>query len=130
MGQRYILDTNTVIDYVGDKLPQDSALAMDKLVDDEINISIIVKIETLGFNGEDSEMQKLSDFLGLAKIFYIDDLIADKTIDLRKKYRKLKLGDAIIAATALANNLTLISRNTKDFEDISGLTCVNPYEMK
>ena len=26
--------------------------------------------------------------------------------------------------------LTLISRNTKDFEDISGLTCINPYDLK
>ena len=130
MGQRYILDTNTVIDYYGDKLPQDSALAMDKLVNDEMNISIIVKIEALGFNGKESEMQELKDFLSLAKIYYVDDLIADKTIDLRKTYRKLKLGDAIIAATALANNLILISRNTKDFEDISGLTCINPYELK
>lgn len=130
MAQRYILDTNTVIDYIGDKLPQNSALAMDKVVNDELNISIIVKIETLGFNGEDSEMQKLKDFLSLAKTYYVDDLTAEKTIDLRKTYRKLKLGDAIIAATALANNLTLISRNTKDFEDISGLTCINPYELK
>ena len=130
MGQRYILDTNTVIDYYGDKLPQDSALAMDKLVNDEMNISIIVRIEALGFNGKESEMQELKDFLSLAKIYYVDDLIADKTIDLRKSYRKLKLGDAIIAATALANNLILISRNTKDFEDISGLTCINPYELK
>lgn len=130
MEQRYILDTNTVIDYIGDKLPQHSALAMDKLVNDELNISIIVRIETLGFNGEETEMQKLKDFLSLAKNYYLDDLIADKTIDLRKIYRKLKLGDAIIAATALANNLILISRNTKDFEDISGLTCINPYELK
>lgn len=130
MGQRYILDTNAVIDYVGDKLPQNSALLMDKLVNDELNISIIVKIETLGFNGEDSEMQKLKDFLSIAKIFYVEDLIANTTINLRKIYRKLNLGDAIIAATALANNLTLISRNTKDFEDISGLTCINPYELK
>ena len=130
MGQRYILDTNTIVDYVGDKLPQDSALAMDKVVNDELNISIIVKIETLGFNGEDAEMQKLKDFLSLAKTYYVDDLTAEKTIDLRKTYRKLKPGDAIIAATALANNLTLISRNTKDFENISGLTCVNLFELK
>ncbi|PWK28358.1 hypothetical protein LV89_01142 [Arcicella aurantiaca] len=75
-------------------------------------------------------MQKLKDFLSLSKIYYVDDVVADKTIYLRKKYRKLKLGDAIIAATAMANDLTLISRNTKDFENISGLTCINPYELK
>jgi len=130
MEQRYILDTNTVIDYIGDKLPHDSASAMDILVNDELNISIIVRIETLGFNGTEPEMQELKDFLSLAKIYYVDDLVADKTIELRKTYLKIKLPDAIIAATALANNLTLISRNTKDFEDISGLTCINPYEFK
>jgi predicted nucleic acid-binding protein len=130
MGQRYILDTNTIIDYVGDKLPQDSALIMDRLVDEELNVSIIAKIETLGFNGEESEMQKLKDFLSLSKIYYVDDVVADKTIYLRKTYRKLKLGDAIIAATAMANDLTLISRNTKDFENISGLTYINPYKLK
>ncbi len=130
MGQRYILDTNAVIDYVGDKLPHVSVLAMDRIVDEDLNTSIVVKIETLGFNGDESEIQKLKDFLSIGKMYYIDDLIADKTIDLRRTYRKLKLGDAIIAATALANNLTLISRNTKDFEDIAGLTCINPYELK
>jgi predicted nucleic acid-binding protein len=86
---------------VGDKLPLTSALAMDKLVNEELNVSIIAKIEVMGFNGDLSEMQKLNNFLKLATMFYIDDSIADKTIDLRKTYRKLKLGDAIIAATAL-----------------------------
>lgn len=35
--------------------------------------------------------------------------------------------DAMIAAIALANKLTLVTRNTKDFEDIKGLTLVNPW---
>jgi len=35
----------------------------------------------------------------------------------------------VVAATALENSLTLISRNAKDFKNISGLDIINPYEL-
>ena len=129
MGKKYILDSNAVIDQVGNKLPNEAALIIDEIVNEELNTSIIVKIEALGFNGEDSEMQKISDFLALSNTFYIDELVANKAIDLRKTYKKLELGDAIIAATALLNNLIILTRNTKDFQNITGLECINPYEL-
>ena len=56
MGQRYILDANTVIDYVGDKLPQQAAEALDILINNELNTSVVVKIEVLGFNGVPEDM--------------------------------------------------------------------------
>jgi predicted nucleic acid-binding protein len=46
-----------------------------------------------------------------------------------EKYAKIKLPDAIIAATAIVNNFVLLSRNTKDFEGIEGLEIVNPYQL-
>ncbi|QDK79699.1 type II toxin-antitoxin system VapC family toxin [Spirosoma sp. KCTC 42546] len=129
MGKHYILDANTVIDYVGDRLPESAALAMDNFINDDLITSIVVKIEVLGFDGDPGEMKKLNDFLALATIFYVDDAIADKTIDLRKTYKKLKLGDALIAATALVHGFTLLTRNTKDFQSIAGLACVNPHDL-
>ncbi|MBC3785588.1 hypothetical protein FHK02_2055 [Spirosoma sp. LMG 31448] len=102
---------------------------MDNLLNDELTTSIVVKIEVLGFDGDPEEMQKLNDFLGLATTFYVDDAIADKTIALRKTYKKLKLGDALIAATALVHGFTVLTRNTKDFRSITGLVCVNPHEL-
>ena len=36
--------------------------------------------------------------------------------------------DAQIAAIALANGLTVATRNTKDFENIDGLTLANPWQ--
>ncbi|MDZ7900751.1 MAG: hypothetical protein U5N85_22325 [Arcicella sp.] len=87
MGKRYILDSNAVIDYIGDRLPNKSALALDKIIDSELNTSIVVKIEVLGFDGDPAEMQKLKDFLSLANTFYIDDFVADKAIELRKTHR-------------------------------------------
>jgi predicted nucleic acid-binding protein len=52
----------------------------------------------------------------------------NKTIQLRQK-QKIKLPDAIIAATALVNGLALVSNNTKDFKNIPDLELVNPYDM-
>jgi len=50
-------------------------------------------------------------------------VIAEKTYLLRREHR-IKLPDAIIAATALANQFTLITRNTTDFWNIKGLTFI------
>lgn len=50
------------------------------------------------------------------------------TIEIRKKY-KIKLPDAIIAGTALTYSLTLVTRNTKDFDKIEGLSVINPHEQ-
>lgn len=129
MGKRYILDTNVIIDFVADKLPHAAAFEMDKLIDTEFNTSIIVKIEVLGFNGDPLEMQKIDDFLAFANIFYLDDIVAGKAIYLRKTYKKLKLGDALIAATALVYDLVILTRNTKDFQNITGLEYLNPHEL-
>jgi toxin FitB len=42
--------------------------------------------------------------------------------------RPIDTADAQIAAIALASNLTLVTRNTKDFEGIDGLQVVNPWQ--
>ena len=49
----------------------------------------------------------------LANVIEIDKSVINACTELRKR-KKIKFPDAIIAATALANNLTLISRNTRD----------------
>ena len=36
--------------------------------------------------------------------------------------------DSLIAATAIMHNMTLITGNTKDFEDIEGLALLNPWD--
>jgi tRNA(fMet)-specific endonuclease VapC len=42
-----------------------------------------------------------------------------------KKYRKIGRGDLLIAAIVLANRATLVTRNVKDFRQISGLRVEN-----
>ena len=48
------------------------------------------------------------------------------SIELRKA-RKIKLPDAIIAATAIVHDLILVSRNDKDFAAIPSLRYSNPF---
>jgi len=41
----------------------------------------------------------------------------------------MKLGDAIIAATALEYGLPLATRNTVDFRHIDSLQIINPFDQ-
>jgi predicted nucleic acid-binding protein len=56
----------------------------------------------------------------------ITNNVVEICIELRKKY-KTKLPDAIIAATAIAYDLTLITRNVSDFNRISEVKTINPH---
>ncbi|MDP2188131.1 MAG: PIN domain-containing protein, partial [Sphingobacteriaceae bacterium] len=58
----------------------------------------------------------------------LDQSIKLKTAEIRKSH-KIKLPDAIIAASALAFDLTLITRNVADFRNIDGLTLLNPFDL-
>ena len=51
--------------------------------------------------------------------------ITEKTIEIRKQ-AKIKLPDAIIAASALVNNAVLVTANVKDFKMIDGISIINP----
>jgi toxin FitB len=123
---KYLIDTNTIIDSQMGKIPEEGLNFLRNVINENFTISFITYIEVLGYK---YVPQVTKDFMELADVIEINKTIINACIELRK-YKKIKLPDAIIAATALTNNLTLISRNTKDFEDISGLTCVNPYELK
>jgi predicted nucleic acid-binding protein len=125
MGKRYLIDTNIVIDFSENRLPLNAKLFVAEVIDNEPNISIINKIELLGFSIVTPEIIEFTDS---TNIINLTEDVANQTISLRKK-RKIKLPDAIIAATALTHNLTLISRNSKDFDGIDGLEFINPYDL-
>ena len=125
MGQKYLIDTNVILDYLGRKLPTESEDILSEIIDDQINLSSINKIELLGFSNVE---QVIIDLVSFADIYHIDDEIIDKTIELRKKY-KIKLPDAIIAATAIVNDFTLISHNFRDFQIITELDYIDSYRL-
>jgi len=125
MGKEYLIDTNALIEYIGDLLPKKAHSFISGIIDEQFIISVINKIEVLGHNTAGNDIE---DFIELADVIELTGDITSKTIELRKLY-KTKLPDAIIAATALVHELTIITRNTKDFEKIEGLKVINPHEV-
>lgn len=110
MEQEYLIDTNTAIDYMGEKLPVQALDFLDSIIDRQYYLSIINKIELLGFKGiSEEEEQPFLKFIDNADMILLNDSIIDKTIALRKTY-SVKLPDAIIAASAMAVKATLITR--------------------
>lgn len=102
---------------------------MNKRVDEESIISFITEIELQAWNPPNpSDLQIYNEFVSASSILGISDKIIKTTIDVRKNY-KLKVPDAIIAATALVNDFTLISDNDKDFSRIPELKYVNPVKL-
>ena len=129
MGKRYLLDSNTVIDYIAGLYPDKTEQWLNQLIDEEINVSIITKIEVLSFDPDkDDNYTVLVDFFEASNLLELTNDIVNKTIQIRQK-QKIKLPDAVIASTALVNGLALVSRNTKDFKSIPNLEVLNPYDI-
>ncbi len=63
-----------------------------------------------------------------ADIISLSDPISDIAINIRQK-KAIKLPDAVIAASAIFLNATLVTRNIKDFDGIEGLFLLNPFDM-
>ena len=54
--------------------------------------------------------------------------VIDKTIEIRKK-SKVKLPDAIIAASTIISSATLVTANVKDFHDIEEIKIIDPTSI-
>jgi len=126
--ERYLIDTNVVSDYLSASLPIRGMAFMDKVIDEVPNISIITQIELLCWKTDQDTERNVKNFNN-------DSIILDITPDviswcvLIRRSQKIKLPDAIIAATSLACNLVLISRNTSDLKNINGLQVIDPHSL-
>jgi predicted nucleic acid-binding protein len=125
---QYLIDTNAVIDYLGKRLPATCMDFMNSVIDAVPNVSVVTKIEVLGFNAPDEHYQLLISFIDDATVLDLTNNVVDASIDIRKRY-KIKLPDAIIAATALVYGLVLISHNVSDFRHIKELKVVDSYSL-
>jgi toxin FitB len=126
MGRKILIDTNIAIGYIGNRLSLQSMDKLDPVFDGAYHLSVINKIELLGYPDLDkTEEAKFTLLIDHAVLHQIDKKIIDKTILIRKNH-KIKLPDAIIAATCLVNGLDVLTHNTKDFENIVGLKVYQP----
>ncbi len=127
MGKGYLMDSNVIIDYLGNKLPIKSAIIIDRL---PIVISVITKIEITGrYNASKQQIQKIASFTEKAFIYPLSEEIIEQTISIRQK-DKIKLPDAIIAATAMVNNHILVTHNISDFATLKNLKVIDSWSMQ
>ncbi|MBS1520995.1 MAG: type II toxin-antitoxin system VapC family toxin [Bacteroidetes bacterium] len=130
MGIKYLWDTNTVIYYLQKHFNE----GQEKLIDNIINefqpaISVITEIELLCWKtATESDLAILQSFIADCVVFGLKQDTKLKTVEIRKQSR-LKLPDAVIAATALVNELILISRNTSDFKKVMSLELLDPFNQ-
>lgn len=126
---RYLWDTNTTIYYLQQQFPPRAEKVVDGLLKESIPcISAITEIELLCWKtATQKDLDVLSNFIKDVLVIELEQAIKYKTAEIRKAVR-IKLPDAIIAATALVQNLTLVTRNAKDFNHSSALPTINPWE--
>jgi len=126
MGTSYLLDSNIVIYLSKGILTTENSSVIASIATEPLSISVITKIEVLGWNAPTAEeAQVLQQFMDNATIYPLSEAVVSTTINLRKTHA-IKLPDAIIAATALVHDFTLLTRNVTDFSKLSELTVVNP----
>ncbi|MGH8581556.1 MAG: type II toxin-antitoxin system VapC family toxin [Gammaproteobacteria bacterium] len=102
----FLLDTNTVIYLINDRL----AVALPA---GRYGVSVITEIELLSFPDlQVDEEQRIRAFLAVTDRVAISEPIGDQAIALRRLHR-LKIPDAIIAATAMVENAVLLSNDGK-----------------
>jgi len=107
-----LLDTNVVLYYLGNRLT--NTLPIGKYL-----VSVITEMELLSYpNMSESEELIVRDFLDKITLVGLDNNIKELAIAFRKNY-KLKLPDAIVAATAKSLNANLLTEINTESVSIS-----------
>ena len=89
-------------------------------------VSAVSYVEVLGFHRLlEAEKILLEAFFAAITILPLTQAVLDQAVALRQE-RRISLGDALVASTALVHNHTLVTRNVDDFTWIDGLTVFDP----
>lgn len=136
----YLLDTNVICELVKVKPCDHVVKWVNECDDSHLFISVITLSEIRkGINGIKDEKRrerivqwldvKLPEYFG-ERILNIDRKVADRWgyLQCEKKGFTFPAIDSLIAATALAHQLTLVTRNTNDFINTS-VGLVNPWDV-
>jgi predicted nucleic acid-binding protein len=104
---KFLVDTNICI-YATDGL-----IDLDQFCQAGAAISFVTKIELLGKKDVDAnELRSLLQTMLRFRVVKISDTIINMAIKI-KQHRIVKVPDAIIAATAIVKNLTLVTADVK-----------------
>ncbi len=89
-------------------------------------VSAVSYVEVLGFHRlSEDEKELLEAFFAATVILPLTQPVLNQAVLLRQQ-RRMSLGDALVAATALVNNHKVVTHNVKDFMGIDGLAVYDP----
>ncbi|NJK84445.1 MAG: type II toxin-antitoxin system VapC family toxin [Saprospiraceae bacterium] len=131
--ERYLLDTSAVIKYLNESFPEKALSFLDQILDQESNISFITQIELLVWNPPNpNDFEIYQTFVENSNVLQVNNEIIEHCIAIRKT-TKIKVPDALIAASAVTFDMTLVSDNDKDFNKVVemdiGLQYLNPKKI-
>jgi predicted nucleic acid-binding protein len=90
---------------------------------------VVTRIEILcGIDNTIPIPHPVTDLLNRFQEQPFTEQIINPCID-RRRNQRIKLPDAIIAATALHLQIPLVTRHTNDFKNIENLSLINPCEL-
>jgi len=136
----YLLDTNVISEIYKPNCSQNVISFLNKIERKNMYLSVYT-IGELCFGIEKLPISKKKHDLSIwlyskiplwfnKRILSIDNDIMLKWGTLRVlTKRTLPIDDSIIAATAINHNMTLVTRNVKDYNDIPGISLINPWEF-
>jgi len=105
-GNNLLIDTNIIIGFLKGLEPYVSFL---RSIDTSASISQITKMELLGFyHLTTTEEETILEIIAEMNVIELNSII-EKQVILLKRNKQMKLPDAIIAATAMSQNLTLVT---------------------
>ena len=111
----YLVDTNIIIYYLEG---EQAAVAFLRTHRGNLAISSITWMETLTYPFSADEEQIVRVFLEEFRLIDVSSPVMELAVKIRRK-KKMKLPDAIIAASAVHHGLILVTRNIRDFKGIA-----------
>ncbi len=124
----YLIDSNVISDYFANLFETKNADFISDVLNNNPIISFVTQIELLSWKTSEKIENGIKFFIDECEIKSINADIINHCVKLRR-INKLKTPDAIIAVTALAFNLRIITNNTNDFSNIKDLKIINPYQL-
>lgn len=120
-----ILDSNIII---YSALPENQYLR-DLVETESPCFSSISRAEVLGFRTlSENDSEYFQEFFTSLEELGVSEIVIVGAIDIRQR-RKIGLGDSLIAATAIAHELPLVTNNLKDFSGIENLDIIDPRSL-
>jgi predicted nucleic acid-binding protein len=117
-GKEILVDTNIIL-----YLLEGSDTLVEILQGKDIYLSFITELELIGYKGNSIRREEqIAALLSDCSIISMNNLIKEKYVEIRKRHH-LKLADTVIAATAIAFDMPIITAD-KQFGTVNGLKLI------